>query len=91
MFNFTVSVQEKPDGSVSAQTIELLAFKDDATPNERRVAEAIRKAVEMAHMAPPRTATRPGDDLPYAVGERSELEWAIRLAEHSTGGPLTAE
>jgi len=87
MFNFIVTVQEKPDGTVFTDTIDRTAFVDDSTPSERRVAEAIKQAVKMARV----NRTRPSNDgasyIAAAQGVFSDLEWALGLAQMSTGGP----
>ena len=48
MFNFTVTVQERTDGSIYTDSIDIQAAVDNATPAERRVASAIKQAVAMA-------------------------------------------
>jgi hypothetical protein len=93
MFNFTVSVQERPDGSVYTQSIDLHAKRDDSTPNERRVADTIKQAVQMARVAQTKPAKQPGDDVSYLDTARifSELEWALGMARRCTGGPGMAD
>ena len=94
MFNFTVTVQERPNGSIYTQTIDVRSKRSRPTPGERRVADAIKKAVLMARVARTRPTKKPGDDVSYldATAVFSDLEWALGLAAMSTGGPgLTDE
>lgn len=92
MFNFTVSVQEKPDGSISTQSIDIRSTIDNSTPNERRVASAIKQAVAMARVARTRPTKKPGEAVSYAdvAAVFSDLEWALGFARQCVGGPSIA-
>lgn len=93
MFNFTVTVQERPDGSIYTDSINIRPRRDTSTPNERRVADAIKQAVLMARVARTRPTKKPGDDVSYldAAAVFSDLEWALGLARRCVGGPGMAD
>lgn len=92
MFNFTVTVQERTDGSIYTDSIDIQADVDNATPAERRVASAIKQAVAMARVARTRPTKKPGEAVSYAdvVAVFSDLEWVLGFARQCVGGPSIA-
>ena len=93
MFNFTVTVQERKNGSIYIGLIDLRGSVDDSTPSEKRVAETIKQAARMARVQRTRPTKNKSGEANYldtvraAQGMFSDLEWALGLANMTTGGP----